>query len=94
LHGYEAWSLTLREEHRLKVCENRVLRRIFVLDRDDVVGSWIRLQNGEPHNLYASPNIIRVINKEVEMGGACSICGRFKNAYKIFVGKPEGYRPL
>jgi len=78
----------------LKVCENRVLRRIFVLDRDDVVGSWIRLQNGEPHNLYASPNIIRVINKEVEMGGACSICGRFKNAYKIFVGKPEGYRPL
>jgi hypothetical protein len=56
-----SWSLTLREEHRLKVFENRVLRRIFGPKRDDVTGEWRKLHNEELHNLYSSPNKIRMI---------------------------------
>jgi hypothetical protein len=61
LHGCETWSLTLREEHRLRVFENRVLRRIFGPKRDEVVGDWRKLHNQELYNLYCSPNIIRMI---------------------------------
>jgi hypothetical protein len=60
LHGYETWSLTLKEEHRLRVFDNRMLRRIFEPKREEVAGDWRRLHNGELHNLYTSPNIIRV----------------------------------
>jgi hypothetical protein len=56
------WSLTLREEHRLRVFEKRVLRRIFGPRRDDVTGEWRKLHNEELHNLYSWPNIIRMIN--------------------------------
>jgi hypothetical protein len=55
------WSLTLREEHRLKVFENRVLRRIFGTKREEVMRDWRKLCNEELHNLYFSPNIIRMI---------------------------------
>jgi hypothetical protein len=58
LYGYETWSLTLKEEHRLKVFENRVLRRIFGPKRNDVTGEWRQLNNEELCNLYSSPNII------------------------------------
>jgi hypothetical protein len=61
LYGCETWSLTLREEHRLRVFENRVLRRIFGLKRDEVTGGCRKLHN-ELHNLYSSPSIIRMIN--------------------------------
>jgi hypothetical protein len=61
LYGCETWSLTLREEHGLKVFENRVLRRIFGPKRDEVTGDWRKLHNGELHNLYSSPDIIRQI---------------------------------
>jgi hypothetical protein len=61
LYGWETWCLTLREEHRLKVSENGVLRRIFESKREEVVEGWRRLHNEELHNLYASPNIIRVM---------------------------------
>jgi hypothetical protein len=61
LYGRENWSLTLRVEHRSRVFENRVLRRIFGAKRGEVVGSWRRLHNEELHNLYTSPNVIRVI---------------------------------
>jgi hypothetical protein len=61
LYGCETWSLTLREEHRRKVFENRVLRRIFGPKRDEVTGEWIKLHNEELHILYSSPNIIRQI---------------------------------
>jgi hypothetical protein len=53
--------LTLREEHRLRVFENRVLRRIFGRKREEVTGGWRRLHTEELHNLYSSPNIIRMI---------------------------------
>jgi hypothetical protein len=61
LYGCETWSLTLREEHRLRVFENRVLRRIFGPTRDEVTGQWRKFHNGELHNLYSSPDIIRQI---------------------------------
>jgi hypothetical protein len=61
LYGCETWSLALREGNRLKGYENRVLRRIFGLKREEVAGGWRRLHNEELHNLYASPNVIREI---------------------------------
>jgi hypothetical protein len=61
LYGCETWSLTLREEHRLRVFENRVLRRIFGSKRDEIMGEWRKLHSGELHNLYLSPDIIKQI---------------------------------
>jgi hypothetical protein len=58
LYGCETWSLTLREEHRLRVCENRVLRRIFGQKRNEVTGECRKLHTEELHVLYSSPNII------------------------------------
>jgi hypothetical protein len=67
LYRCETWSLTLREEHRLRVFENRVLRRIFWPKRDKVTGEWRRIHSEELNDLYSSPNIIRVI-KSRRMG--------------------------
>jgi hypothetical protein len=61
LYGCDTWSLTLREERRLRVFENRVLRRIFGPKRDEVTGGWRELHNEELHDLYSSPGIVRVI---------------------------------
>jgi hypothetical protein len=60
LYGCETWSLTVREEHKLRVFENRVLRRIFGPKRDIVTRDWRKLHNEELHNLYSSPNIVRI----------------------------------
>jgi len=59
--GCETWSLTLKEERRLRVFENRVLRRIFGPKRDEVTGEWRKLHNVTLNDLYCSPNIVRVI---------------------------------
>jgi hypothetical protein len=61
LYGCETWSLTLREDHRLGVFENRVLRRIFGPKREEVAEEWRKLHNEELHDLYSSPSIIRII---------------------------------
>jgi hypothetical protein len=61
LYGCETWSLTLREEHTLRVFENKVLRRIFGPKRDEVTGEWRKSHNEELHDLYSSPSIIRIM---------------------------------
>ena len=61
LYGCETWSLTLREERKLRVFENMVLGRIFGPSRDEVTGEWRRLHNEELNDLYSSPNIVRVV---------------------------------
>jgi hypothetical protein len=94
LYGCETWSLALREEHRLGVFENRVLRRIFEPRRDEVTGDWRKLHNEDPHNLYSSPNIIRMIkSRRMRWTGHVARMGE-TNAYRILVGKPEGKRSL
>jgi hypothetical protein len=95
LYGCEIWSLTLREEHRLRVFENRVLRRIFGPKRDEVTGDWRKLHNEEFHNLYSSPNIIRMIkSRRMICTGHVARMRAKRNAYRILVGKPRGKRPL
>jgi hypothetical protein len=90
LFGCETWSLTLREEHRLKVFENRVQREIFGHRREEVVGGWRRLHNAELHKLYASSNIIRVIkSRRVRFAGHVARIGEMRSAFNILVGKPE-----
>jgi hypothetical protein len=61
LYGCETWAFTLKEEHRLRVFENRVLRRIFGPKRDEVTGKWRKLENEELNDLYSLPSIVRVI---------------------------------
>jgi PAS domain-containing protein len=61
LYGYETWSLTLREERKLRVFENRALRKIFGPQRDEVTGEWRKLHEEELHDLYSSSSIVRVI---------------------------------
>ena len=76
LYGCETWSLALREERRLRVFENGVLRGMFGDKGDEVTGEWKKLHNEELNDLYCQPNIIRVIKIEkIEMGRACSACG-------------------
>jgi hypothetical protein len=95
MYKYATWCLTLREEHRLRVFEKRVLRRIFGPKRDEVLGGWRKLHNEELHNLYCSPSIIRMI-KSRRMRGAGHVAQMEdkRNAYGILVGKPERKRPL
>jgi hypothetical protein len=95
LYRLETRYFTLREEHRLRMFENRVLKRIFCPKREEVAGGWRILHNEELHNLYTSPNIISVINSRM-MGWAEHVgcIEEMRNAYKILVGKPEEKRPL
>jgi hypothetical protein len=95
LKGFETWSLTLREEHRLRVFENRVLSRIFGPKRDDMTGEWRKLHNEEINDLYCSPNIVRVIrSRRMRWEGCVARVGERRDVYRVLVGKHEGKRPL
>jgi hypothetical protein len=84
LYGCETWPLTLREEHRLRVFENRVRRRIFGLKRDEVTGEWRKLHNKELHDLYSSLRIIRIIkSRRMKWAGHVARMGEKRNAYRL-----------
>jgi hypothetical protein len=91
LYGCETYSLTLRENNTLRVCENGK----FGPKRDDVKGGWRKLHNEELHSLYSSPSIIRMIkSRRVRWAWYVPRMGEKRNAYRILVGKSEGKRPL
>jgi hypothetical protein len=91
LYGCETWSVTLREEHRLRVFENRVLRGVFGPKRDAVTGQWSKLHSGELHNLYSSPDIIRQIeSKRMRWAGHVACMGEWRNLCRVLVAKREG----
>jgi hypothetical protein len=81
--------------NRLRVFENRVLRRIFGTKKDEVTGEWRKLHNEELNNLYSSPNIVRVIkSRRLRWAGHVACMGEGRGVYRVLVGKPEGRRPL
>jgi hypothetical protein len=95
LYGCETWSVTLREEQRLRVFENRVLRRIFGPKGDKATWEWRRLHNEGLNDLYSSPNIIRVIkSRRLRWVGHVARMGEESGAYRILVERPEGRRRL
>ena len=95
LYGCETWSLTLREERRLRVFESRVLRIIFGPKTDEVTGDWIKLHNEEFNGLYSSPNIIRVVkSRTMNWAGHLARMGERRGVYRVLLGKYNGRRPL
>jgi hypothetical protein len=94
LYGCETWSLTLREELRLMVFENRMLRKIFGSKRDDVRREWRKLHNEELNDLYCSPNIVWVIISRIRWAGHVGCMGVKESVHRLLVEKPEGKRSL
>jgi hypothetical protein len=94
LYGCETWLLTLREERRLRVYENRVLRGIFGAKRYEVTGEWRKLHNEILNDLYCSPNIVRVRKYRMRWAGNVGRMGEGRNIYRVLVAKVEGKRPL
>jgi hypothetical protein len=94
LYGCETWSLTLGEEHRLRVFENRVLRRIFGPKRWED-GSWGKLHNDELHSLYSSLNIVRVIkSRRMRWARHVARMEEGRGVYRVLVGRLRDKRPL
>src|SRR5215469_7267990 len=95
LYGCEILSLILREEHRLRVFENRVLRRLFEPKRDEVTREWRKLHNEELNDVYSSPSIVRVVkSRRMRWAGHVARIGDERGVHRVLVGKPERKRPV
>ena len=95
LYGCETWLLTLREERRLRVFENRVLRRLYGPKRDEVTGEWRKLHNEELNDLYYSPNVVWVIkSRRMRWAGHVARREDRRGVYRALMAKPLGRRPL
>jgi hypothetical protein len=95
LYGSETLSLTLTEEHELRVFKNRVLRRIFGPKKDGVMGGWREPHNDELRALYSLPSTIRMRkSSRLRWTGHIAQTGEKRNTYRLLVGKTEGRRPL
>jgi len=95
LYGCETWSLTLREERRLRLFENRVLRRVFGPKKDEVTGEWRKLHNEELRDRYSLPNTVRVVkSRRMRWVGHVARMGEGRGVHRVLVGKPEGKRTL
>jgi hypothetical protein len=89
LYGYEKWSVTERVEHKLRVFEKRVLRRMFGPKRDGVTGGWRELHNEELHDLYCLSSIIRIIKSSgMRSAGHVAQMGEKRNVCRLLVGNP------
>jgi hypothetical protein len=94
MYGCKTWSLTSREEHKLRVLENRMLRKIFGLRREEDI-LWRKLHNDELHNLYSSPNIVRVIkSRRMRWTGHVAHMGEGRDVYRVLYGRSKGKKPL
>jgi hypothetical protein len=95
LCGCNTWLLTLREERRLRVFENRMLRRIFGPKRDMVTGEWRKLHNEQLNDLHSSLDIVLVIkSRRMRWAGHVARMGKRRDVYRVLVGKPEGNKVL
>jgi hypothetical protein len=95
LYGCETWSLILRDERKLRVFENRVLRRVFGPKRDEVTGEWRKLHHEELSDLYSLPTIVRVVkSRRMRSAGYVARMGEGRGVHRVLVGKSEGKRPL
>jgi len=93
LYGCEIWSLKRREKGRVRLFENKVLRRIFGPKRDEVTGEWRKLHNEELNDLYSSSNIVRVIkSRRMRLAMQVARMGKRRGAYRVLVGEPEWER--
>ena len=95
LCGCETWSLTLREERRLREFENKVVRNIFGAKRDEITGEWRKLYNAELHELYSSSNIIKNLkSRRLRWAGHVARMEQTRIVYRVLVLKPESRRPI
>ena len=91
LYGPETWCITLREEHRLRVIENKELRKIFGCKEDGITGELTKLHNAELHALYSSLNIIKNLKlNRLRWAKHVARMEQSRHAYRVLVGKPEG----
>jgi hypothetical protein len=90
VYGCESWSLKLREESRLRVFENRLLKRIFGPKTDEATGEWGKLHTGELNYLNSSPNIVRLVkSRRMRWTEHVARMGERRVVYRVLVGKPE-----